>query len=323
MKDGTSVWLPCHRHQIPGLPDGFSYSYWDGTGPLPGDPADVRFLVGIPAPGAERVLGPVLPRMHNLEVLQLLSSGYDHMLPLLGTMPPGTRLTTGRGVHREATAELAVTLLLALCRGLDQFAAHQARGKWKAEFRPTLAGKRVLVIGYGAVGAAVAARLGAFRCEAVLVAGTARTTPAGRVHGAAELPALLPTVDAVVLCAPLTDRTRGMFDADALALLKDGALLVNVARGELVDTRAVVREVRAGRLRVALDVTDPEPLPSGHPLWNLPGALITPHVAAFTDAFAPMTADFLRRQLDRYQRGEELHNVVLTTTGAEAGEQAA
>ncbi|MFF4354767.1 NAD(P)-dependent oxidoreductase [Streptomyces sp. NPDC001530] len=146
---------------------------------------------------------------------------------------------------------------------------------------------------------------------------------AGRVHGAAKLPALLPTVDAVVLCAPLTDGTRGMFGADALALLKDGALLVNVARGELVDTRAVVREVREGRLRVALDVTDPEPLPAGHPLWSLPGALITPHVAAFTDAFPTLTTDFLRRQLHRYERGEELHNVVVTTTPAEGGEQAA
>ncbi len=323
MKDGRSVWLPYRRTQIPGLPDGLSYSYWDGSGPLPGDPAEVRFIAGIPAPGAERILGPVLPQMRNLEVLQLLSSGYDHMLPLLGAMPPGTRLATGRGVHREATAELAVTLLLALCRGLDQFAAQQDRGEWRTELRPTLVGKRVLVIGYGAVGAAVAARLGAFRCETVLVARTARTTPAGHVRGVAELPALLPTADAVVLCAPLTDRTRGMFGTDALALLKDGALLVNVARGELVDTRAVAREVRAGRLRVALDVTDPEPLPPGHPLWNLPGALITPHVAAFTDAFSPMTIDFLRRQLHRYQRGEELHNVVLTTSGADAGEQAA
>jgi phosphoglycerate dehydrogenase-like enzyme len=323
MKDGRTVWLPYHRSRIPGLPDGLSYSYWDGSGPLPGDPADVRFLVGPPAPGAERVLGPVLPCMRNLDVLQLLSSDYEHMMPLLDDMPAGTRLATGNGVHREATAEPAVTLLLALCRGLDRFAAHQAQGKWRPEFRSSLVGKRVLVIGYGAVGASVAARLGAFRCEPVLVARTARTTPAGRVHGAAELPALLPTADAVVLCAPLTDRTRGMFGADALALLKDGALLVNVARGELVDTRALVREVRAGRLRVGLDVTDPEPLPSGHPLWNLPGVVITPHVAAFTDAFPTMTADFLRRQLHRYERDEELHNVVLTTTRTEGGEQAA
>ncbi|MEE4543119.1 NAD(P)-dependent oxidoreductase [Streptomyces sp. V4-01] len=323
VNDGKTVWLPYHRSRIPGLPDGLAYAFWDGSNPLPGDPADVRFVVGPPAPGAERVLGPVLPGMRNLEVLQLLSSGYDHMTPLLGAMPPGTRLATARGVHREATAELALTLLLALCRGLDRFGAQQAGHRWEPRLHPTLVGKRVMVVGHGAVGAAVAARLGAFRCETVLVARTARATPDGRVHGAAELPALLPTADAVVLCAPLTDRTRGMFGADALASLKDGALLVNVARGELVDTRALVREVEAGRIRVALDVTDPEPLPPGHPLWELPGALITPHVGAFTEAFPTMSTGFLRRQLHRYARGEELDNVVLTTTGTEAGERAA
>ncbi len=315
---GKTVWLLYRTTRIPGLPAGLTYADWDGTGPLPGDPGDVRFLVGPPVPGAERLLRSVLPRMRNLEVLQLLSSGYEHMMPLLGALPAGTRLATGRGVHREATAELAVTLLLALCRGLDGFGAHQGRGRWRPEFRSTLVGKRVLILGYGAVGASVAARLVAFRCETVLVARTARTTPAGRVHGANELPALLPTADAVVVCAPLTERTRGMFGSEALALMKNGAMLVNVARGEIVDTHALVRRVRVGRLRAALDVTDPEPLPSGHPLWNLPGVLITPHVAAFTDAFPTMSADFLRRQLGRYQRGEELHNVVLTTTGTEA-----
>ncbi|WP_320774713.1 NAD(P)-dependent oxidoreductase [Streptomyces sp. CRN 30] len=323
MKDRKTVWLPYRPDRFPGLPEELSYATWDGSEPLPGDPADVRFLVAPPVPGAERLLAPVLPRMRALQAVQLLSSGYDHMLPLTDLLPAGTRLSTGRGVHRDATAELAVTLLLALCRGLDRFAAGQAAGQWRPEFRSTLVGKRVLVIGYGAVGAAVAARLGAFRCEPVLVARTARTTPAGRVHGTAELPALLPTADAVVLCAPLTDLTRGMFDAGALALLKDGAMFVNVARGELVDTRALVRRVRAGRLRVALDVTDPEPLPSGHPLWHLPGALITPHVAAFTDAFGTMSADFLRRQLRRYARGEELENVVLTTAPAASGGRAA
>ncbi|WP_121711831.1 2-hydroxyacid dehydrogenase [Streptomyces sp. E5N91] len=320
---GKTVWLPYRPSQVPGLPAGLTYAGWDGSAPMPGDPADVRFLVGPPEPGAERILRTVLPRMRNLEVLQLLSSGYEHMMPLLDVMPAGTRLATGRGVHRDATAELAVTLLLALCRGLDDFGSQQAKGKWRPAFRPTLVGKRVLIVGYGAVGAAVTARLGAFRCETVLVARTARTAPAGRVHGVAELPALLPTADAVVVCAPLTDQTRGMFGAEALALLKSGAMLVNVARGEIVDTRAMVRRVRAGRLRVALDVTDPEPLPPGHPLWHLPGVLITPHVAAFTDAFPLMSADFLRRQLSRYQRGEELHNVVLTTSGTEADGQAA
>jgi phosphoglycerate dehydrogenase-like enzyme len=323
MNDGTTVWLPYHHEQIPGLPDAFSYGYWDGSTELPGDPAEVRFLVGPPVPGSERALSRVLPRMGRLEVVQLLSSGYDHMNPLLDAMPPGTSLATARGVHAEATAELAVTLLLAQSRGIDRFVRRQSARQWRPQNQPTLVGKRIMVVGHGAVGAAVAARLSTFRCEVVLVARTARPAPAGRVHGIAELPKLLPTVDAVVLCAPLTEGTRGMFGKDTLALLKDGALLVNVARGELLDTGALVREIRRGRLRVALDVTDPEPLPADHPLWNLPGALITPHVAAFTDAFPEMSMNFLRRQLHRYARGEGLHNVVLTTTGSLDGERAA
>jgi phosphoglycerate dehydrogenase-like enzyme len=266
-------------------------------------------------PGAEQILSRVLPLTGDLEVLQLLSSGYDHMLPLLGALPSGIRLSTGRGVHREATAELAVTLLLALSRGLDYFLGQQVDGDWLPRTFGTLAGKRVLVVGYGAVGPAVAARLGPFGCDVVPVARTGRTTAAGRVHGIAELPELLPTVDAAVLCAPLTDETRGMFGPAVLALLKDGALLVNVARGELVDTDALAREVSCGRLRAALDVVAPEPLPPGHPIWTLPGMLVTPHVAAFTDAFTRASKDFLRWQLQRFMRGEEVENVVLTTEG--------
>ncbi|MEU5088353.1 NAD(P)-dependent oxidoreductase [Streptomyces sp. NPDC021356] len=312
MNDGKTVWLPYRPERVPRLPDGLSYRYWDGTASLPGDPREVRFLAGPPAPGAERVFAHLLPRAVNVEVVQLLSSGYDHMMPLLDLLPPGARLATARGVHREATAELAVSLLLALGRGLDHYARRQAAGEWRPNTGTTLVGKRVVVVGYGAVGAAVAARHGVFGCEVVLVARTGRTTPAGRVHGAAELPALLPTADAVVLCAPLTEATRGMFGAAEPARLKDGAFLVNVARGELLDTAAAVREVRGGRLRVVLDVTDPEPLPAGHPLWDLPGALVTPHVAAFTDAFPQMSVDFLRRQPHRFARGAELDNVVHT-----------
>jgi phosphoglycerate dehydrogenase-like enzyme len=308
---------------MPDLPAGLRCVTWDGSATLPGDPEDVRFLVGPPAPGAEHALRAVLPRMRRFEVLQLLSSGYEYVLPLLDDVPDGVRLATGRGVHCEATAELAVTLLLSLSRGLDDFGARQARGHWQPEFRTTLAGKRVLVVGHGAVGAAVAGRLAAFRCEVVLMARTARMTSVGRVHGALELPTLLPTVDAVVVCAPLTDLTRGMFGADTLGLLKDGAMLVNVARGELVDTGALADRVRAGRLRAALDVTDPEPLPAGHPLWHLPGVLITPHVAAFADTFQDMSRDFLRQQLCRYQRGQELQNVVLATPVTHVDERAA
>lgn len=346
MNDGRAVWLPYRPELITGLPDGLTYHYWDGSDALLADPADVRFLVGLPSPGAEVPLSRVLPLTRNLEVLQLLSSGYEHILPLVDRMPPGLRVSTGRGVHREPTAELAVTLLLTLARGIDRFARARPEGAHRRSegvaVRPegvhrrpeggsvpsegggavrrwtTLLGKRVVVIGHGAVGTAVTARLQPFGCEVVPVARTGRTTPTGRVHGIAELPALLPTADAVILCAPRTAETQGLLGPTELALLKDGALLVNVARGELVDTGALTREVSTGRLRAALDVTDPEPLPPGHPLWKLPGALITPHVAAFTDAFPQMTEEFIVRQLHRFARGEALENVVLTAPGRRA-----
>ncbi|MFJ2645271.1 NAD(P)-dependent oxidoreductase [Streptomyces sp. NPDC087420] len=122
----------------------------------------------------------------------------------------------------------------------------------------------------------------------------------------------MPTADALILCAPLTDEKQRIIDGRRLALLKDGALVVNVGRGELLDTDALVRELERGRLRAALDVTDPEPLPREHPLWHLPGVLITPHTAAFTDAFSAESIRFLRRQPHSYARGEAIENVVLT-----------
>ncbi|MFF8911621.1 NAD(P)-dependent oxidoreductase [Streptomyces olivaceoviridis] len=167
----------------------------------------------------------------------------------------------------------------------------------------------------GPVGRAVAERLWVFGCTVVRLARTPRTTAEGAVHGAEALHGLLPAVDAVVLCAPATDRTCAMFDARSLALLPDGAIVVNVGRGELVDTDALTSEVASGRLLTALDVTDPEPLPAGHPLWQLPGALLTPHVGAFTDAFEDASRDFLRRQPRRYAEGVPLENTVLSSPG--------
>ena len=166
-----------------------------------------------------------------------------------------------------------------------------------------MSGSNVLVVGQGAVGTAVAARLAPFGCRAR--AGGADGSADGmdgRVHAVAELHELLPGADAVVLCVPLTDDTRDLMNASRLALMKDGAVLVNVGRGELVDAQALVREVEHGRLRAALDVTAPEPPPPDHPLWNLPGVMITPHIGAFTHAFTRTSLDFILRQLRDYAR---------------------
>lgn len=312
MQESRAVWLPYRSGEFPGpLPDTLSYHFWDGLSAFPSDPRDVRFAVVPPVPAKQHeILDRLLRRAERLEVLQVLSSGHDYLAPFLGLLPSGSRVATANGVHGEATAELAVTLLLASERGLDDFSRRHALGQWRPRVFPTLSGKEVLVVGQGAVGKAVAARLAPFGCRVVRLARTARDTADGHVHGFADLSSLLPSADAVVLCAPLTDETRDLMDASRLALMKDRAVLVNVARGEIVDTQALVREAGRGRLRAALDVTAPEPLPSGHPLWYLPGILITPHVGAFTDAFTPASLAFIAQQLHRYAHGEPLVNVL-------------
>ncbi|MFF9458592.1 NAD(P)-dependent oxidoreductase [Streptomyces flaveolus] len=315
MTENPVVWLP-RKTDAESFGGALDVHYWDGGDAFPSDPAKVGFLAPPLAPGRERtVLERILPRVGGLEVLQLLSSGHEYLRPFLPMLPPGVRVATGRGVHGQATAEHATALLLAMTRGLDVFQRRQQREVWRPSRFSTLLGKTVVVLGQGVVGSAVASRLAPFGCRVVRVARSARDTPDGRVHAIAELHDLLPEADAVVVCVPLTAGTRGLLGSAELSLLPDGAVVVNVARGEIVDTPALVEEVAAGRLKAGLDVTAPEPLPSGHPLWALPGALVTPHTAAFTEAFDVASAAFLEQQVHRYARGEALLNV-LASPGA-------
>ncbi len=174
----------------------------------------------------------------------------------------------------------------------------------------------MLIVGYGSIGAAIEDRLVPFEVAPVVrVARSARTTARGPVHPLTELPALLPEADVVVLSTPLTEETRGLVDAEFLARMKDGALLVNVARGPVVDTKALLTELESGRITAALDVTDPEPLPPGHPLWHAPGVLVSPHAGGPTSAFLPRAKRLLVDQLSRFVNREPLRNVILTTGG--------
>ncbi|MGQ4426402.1 NAD(P)-dependent oxidoreductase, partial [Streptomyces violaceoruber] len=186
----------------------------------------------------------------------------------------------------------------------------QDGGAWRPEVFPSLYGRSVLVVGYGAVGSALEELLVPFGCAVTRVAGADRDGPRGPVRSAAHLPRLVSDADVVVLSTPLTPQTRQLFDAGMLARMKDGALLVNVARGAVVDTDALLKETHEGRLRAALDVTDPEPLPPGHPLRETPGVLITPHVGAFTSSLWPRLEQLIRHQLSRFAAGEELENIV-------------
>jgi phosphoglycerate dehydrogenase-like enzyme len=260
-----------------------------------------------------------MPEMSHVQVVQTLSAGIDHVEPGLRHLPPGVRLCNARGVHEASTGELTLALILASLRGVPDFVRAQDRGEWIAGFRPALADKNVLIVGYGSIGEAIEDRLVPFEVARVArVARSERTTARGPVHPLTELPALLPEADVVILSTPLTETTRGLAGADFLSRMKDGALLVNVARGPVVDTKALLAELETGRITAALDVTDPEPLPREHPLWRAPGVLISPHVGGPTSAFLPRARRLLVDQLNRYVNREPLRNVILTT-GASTG----
>jgi phosphoglycerate dehydrogenase-like enzyme len=314
----ADVWLPVRPEEIEGLPQGLAYRYWDGAEEFPADPADCAFYV-VPYMKPAGLGQRPLPRMASVQVVQTLSAGTDHVEPGLKHLRPGVVLCNARGVHEASTAELTLTLILASLRGVPDFVRAQDRGEWLGGFRPALADKNVLIVGYGSIGAAIEDRLAPFELARVArVARSERTTARGEVHPLTELSALLPDADVVILSTPLTETTRHLVDSDFLARMKDGALLVNVARGGVVDTKALLAELETGRITAALDVTDPEPLPEGHPLWHAPGVLISPHVGGPTSAFLPRAKRLLVDQLSRFVNREPLRNVILTTgaTGA-------
>ncbi|SDC62615.1 2-hydroxyacid dehydrogenase [Actinokineospora iranica] len=211
-------------------------------------------------------------KMPALRLVQLLTTGAESWI---GKLPDHVMLSTSRGAHGGSTAEWVMGVLLNIYRELSEFDAARRAKVWNQHVTDTLQDKRVLVLGAGDLGKQMRRRLEAFDAQPTLVGTSAREG----VRGVDELPDLLPSHDAVVLMVPLTPATRGLVDAGFLARMRDGAVLVNAARGAVVDTEALLAELRSGRLRAALDVTEPEPLPVGHPLWTVPGVVLTPHVA--------------------------------------------
>jgi len=268
---------------------------------LPANAADVEFYVPpfFPEPPALAAMAA----MPSLRVVQTLTAGFDRVRP---HVPAGAVLCNARGAHDASTAEWVVGAAIAALRQFPYFATEQAAGRWSYRFTGTLAGTTVLIVGYGSIGQAVERRLAGFDVQVRRVARSAR---AG-VSPASELAGLLADADVVVLLAPVTEETRGMVDAPFLARMKDGALLINAARGGLVVTDDLVAEVISGRLAAAIDVTDPEPLPPGHPLWWLPNVFITPHVGASTPYSEREANRLVRAQSERYIRGEPLANII-------------
>jgi phosphoglycerate dehydrogenase-like enzyme len=296
------VWLPFEPDELGEPPEGLRYEVVRPTGDdLPESAEEVRFYVPPYDVGAGQ--RDVLARMPRLEVVQTLTAGVDH---IRDEVPDGVLLCNGRGIHNASTAELALTLTLASLRDVPGFVRDQGHGRWDHGWRQSLADKTVLVVGYGDIGRDIERRLVPFETDVLRVARTAREG----VHDLSALPDLLPRADVVILVLPGTSETRGLVDKGFLAQMKDGALLVNVARGIVVVTDDLLAELQSGRLRAGLDVTDPEPLPDGHPLWSAPGVLITPHVGGATPAMWPRAYRLVRDQLTKFAAGEDLANVM-------------
>jgi phosphoglycerate dehydrogenase-like enzyme len=269
-------------------------------GPPEGEAAQAQ--VWVPGGGAS-VPDGFLEALPHLRLVQLLSAGAERFV---GRLPEGVVLCNARGAHTPSTAEWVVAATLAAQRGIPFFVREADAGRWSFGTHRTLVGARVLVVGAGDIAREVGRMLAGFDVELTYVGRTARDG----VRSTAELPDLLPHADVVVLLVPVTPETAGLVDARFLAAMQDGALLVNASRGVVVDTGALVAELTSGRLRAALDVTEPEPLPEGHPLWTAPGLLLTPHVAGAVPDTNERAAAAVTDQLARVLAGEPLVNVV-------------
>lgn len=308
---GISVWIDegVRSGTLDGLPPSVQLNFVpDGAEPPPGVLEAEVLVPSSTKPSAAHLL----ERMPHLALVQVISAGVDWIEQ---SLPAGVTLCSARGTRDETVAEWAIAAILAMEKRLPAFCARQAAREWRHELLPELAGRRALIVGHGSIGRRLEDKLRALGVQTHGVA----TSPREGASGSEELPALIGHFEIVVVLTPLTELTRSLFDARMLARMRDGALLVNAARGAVLDTDALIGELRSGRLRAALDVTEPEPLPHDHPLWDAGEVLITPHVAGDSPEAARRAYRFVGEQLARYARGEPLENVVSGPAHGRAG----
>ena len=283
------------------LPAGVIHLPTDGIAPAAGDLDKVEFYVPRYMGGPAAIA--MIPDMKSLKVIQSPNAGVDDVLKI---RPEGVTLCNAAGVHDASTAELAVALAIASRRGFAAFARDQIAGHWGHERMTSLTDSNVAIVGYGNIGKTIAAMLGNF--EVTITAFTRSGSDGSLTFD--HFDQLLPTFDVIILIVPLTEQTHHMMNAKRLATMKDGAALINVARGPVVDTEALIAELNSGRITAGLDVTDPEPLPAGHPLWSAKNVIITPHVGGDSEAFIPRGRKLVQEQLARYASGQPLLHIV-------------
>ncbi len=243
-------------------------------------------------------------KMKNLKVLQMPNAGYDDAIEYVRE---GITLCNGKSIHDDSTAELAVGLTIASLRGFPDFVRNQDKSAWVHVKNQSINDKKIGIIGFGSIGSTIAKMLSGFSVEIIPFTQSGRDN----TNAISNLDKHLPTLDVVILILPLTAESKHLFNAKRLSLMKDGSLLVNVARGPIVDTDALVKELNSGRITAALDVTDPEPLPSDHPLWKAKSVLISPHVGGNTSAFEKRARKLIESQLQLLAEGKSLNNVIV------------
>lgn len=283
------------------LPAGVTHLPTDGIAPAASDLDSIDFYVPRYMGGPAAIA--MIPNMKNLKVIQSPNAGVDDVLKI---RPAGVTLCNAAGVHDASTAELAVALSIASRRGFAAFARDQQDQRWGHERMSSLTDSNIAIVGYGNIGKTIAAMLVNF--EVTITA----FSKSGR-DGALTLDnfdRLLPTFDVIILIVPLNDQTHHLMNAKRLAAMKDGAALINVARGPVVDTDALIAELNSGRITAGLDVTDPEPLPAGHPLWSAKNVIITPHVGGDSAAFIPRGRKLVEEQIARFASGQPLLHIV-------------
>lgn len=287
------------------LPDDVEFIEWDMSGLAPRDEIDLAIQPYLVGPQVLAQLAGVTTRL-----VQSPMVGYDGVADFL---PPGHVFANAASVHETSTSELTLALVLAAQRGIPDFVRSAEQGRWERSWHQSLADRRVLLIGYGGVGKAIEERLLPFEVTVTRVARHPRFDERGEIFSVDSLDELLPAAEIVIVAVPLSEDTTGLVDDAFLSRMPEGALFVNISRGPVADTDALLKHASSGRLRLALDVTDPEPLPEGHPLFALTNVLISPHVGGATSAAVPRLARLLREQITRLREGKEPLNVVLRT----------
>lgn len=294
------------------LPEGMKAGIWDFVSPPEGVELDEIEVAVLPYMAKFSELQDVTTAP-NLRLVQTQTTGFDGIRELVG---PDVAVATAHGVHAASTAELAIGLAIASLRGIGESVRDQAENKWNPSQWPGLADRKVAIVGVGGIGEEIRKRLEPFEVELSRFGTRARTDEHGDIHAVQNLLSHAPNIEVLILIVPHNESTHHLVDAELLAALPDNAVIVNVARGPVVDTDALVKELETGRLRCASDVFDPEPLPADHPIWQLPNALIIPHNGGNTGAFMPRMSRLLKRQVVAWAEGRESENLVFNPEAA-------